>query len=82
MLPEKESPAFRRGENVKRLPDCEEGEDIWFCCRWRHMLECRGMRFAPQEVAKVWGLDSRHSSEPTFGFHGKGLLRSQRNSHV
>ena len=69
-------------ESAYRLPDCEEGEDIWFCCRWRRVLEQRGMLFAPQDVAKIWGLDNRHSPEPAFGFHGKGLLRARSTENV
>lgn len=54
-------------------------EDIAICVFYRHLLEERGFKFAPVELAKKfsveYAIDWTHGVHSSFGFHGKPNLK-------
>jgi Protein of unknown function (DUF5672) len=45
-------------------------EDVCICRTYRHVLEARGLRFAPVEVARKFAVEEGELSPTVFGFHG------------
>lgn len=54
-----------------RLPFCEPKQgDEYLCREQRSLLESKGIRFAPTDVAARFSTETYHCDQPSFGFHG------------
>lgn len=62
------------------LPKTTANEDTYLVCENRHILESKGLKIAPLEVARKFAiefpLDENHNINNCFGFHAKSLLDS------
>ena len=60
------------GENYQKIGGPYEPEDLWFCKTARPYFEKEGMKFAPREVAKRWGIEGNERGvvwNGQFGWH-------------
>ena len=58
-------------EACRALPlGSEEAEDVVIARRFRSKLEERGLRFAPEAVARQFSFERTAPTEREFGFHG------------
>lgn len=58
-------------EAYKEMPsDRSQLEDILICREWRPQLEQRGIRFAPESVARRFSYERTAPTGHEFGFHG------------
>lgn len=58
-----------RDQQIRLGGDSGELEDVAICKEFRNLLETKGIRYAPVELANKFSVEHRYVC-PTFGFHG------------